>query len=201
MILNNTTLKKALKKLIEKEKEIHDIVVFGSAIRGKEKPQDIDVMVIFKKNVNKEIEYQIRKETEKRYEAVSIISKTETTLFDPAFDARESILFEGKSLLTGATLGEHYGYASLGMFKYHFKEWTKLQKTKYYYALNGRDGKKGIAQELGCLKLSDGIILVPLQNIEEFRSFLESWKINFLYIPTLIPKRLNKKGILETGSV
>ena len=201
MILTDMVLKKALKKLIEKEKEVHDIVVFGSIVRGKEKPRDIDVLVIFKKNINKEIEYQVRKEIEKRYEAVSIISKTETTLFDPAFDARESILFEGKSLLTGVTLGEHYGYASLGMFKYQFKDWTKLQKTKYYYALNGRDGKKGIAQELGCVKLSDGIILVPLYNIEEFRSFLESWKINFLYIPTLIPERLNKKGILEAGSV
>jgi predicted nucleotidyltransferase len=201
MILNDTILKKTLKKVIEKEKEVHDIVVFGSAIRGKEKPRDIDVLVIFKKNVNKEIEYQIRKEIGKRYETVSIISKTVITLFDAAFDARESILFEGKSLLTGATMGEQYGYAPLGMFKYRFKEWSKLQKTKYYHALNGRNGKKGVAQGLGCVKLSDGIILVPLHNIEEFRSFLKLWKLEFLYIPALIPARLNKKEILEAGSV
>ena len=74
MILTDMVLKKALKKLIEKEKEIHDIVVFGSIVRGKEKPGDIDVMVIFKKNVNKEIEYQIRKKNkEKDKENICIV--------------------------------------------------------------------------------------------------------------------------------
>ncbi len=197
MILNDITLRKTLKKIIEKEKEVHDIVVFGSVVRGKEKPQDIDIIVIFKKVVNKEIEYQIKKEIEKQYENVSIISKTENTLFDSSFDARESILFEGKSLITGTAIGEKYGYVPIGIFKYQFKNWNKLQKTKYYHALNGRDGKKGIAQKLGCVKLSDGIIFVQLNNIEKFRSFLDSWKLDFIYIPALIPQRLNKKEIIE----
>lgn len=128
---------------------------------------------------------------------MSIISKTRVTLFDPAFDARESIFFEGKSLLKETLLAEQYGYTSLGMFKCHFDGWSKLQKMKYYYALNGRGAQKGIVEKLGCTKLADSVFLVPLNNIELFRSFLEFWNIDYLYIPTIIPKRLHKKKLLE----
>ena len=88
MILTDTTLKKNLKKIAALHKDIEDIIVFGSLVRGKEKPEDMDILVIFKQSVAKEVEYQIRKEIEKKYNAVSIISKTQTTLFNPAFDAR-----------------------------------------------------------------------------------------------------------------
>ncbi|HLC70630.1 MAG TPA: nucleotidyltransferase domain-containing protein [Candidatus Nanoarchaeia archaeon] len=198
MILNDTILKKNLRKIVELKKEVEDIIVFGSVVRGKEKPGDIDLIVIFKNKVIKEIEYQIRKEIEKKYEKVSIISKTSATIFDPAFDARESILFEGKSLLKDKNIAEQYGYNSVGMFKYNFHGWSKLQKLKYYYALNGRDTQKGILLEVGGIKLGDGIVLVPLHKVEAFRSFLEFWKVEYQYIPVLIPQRLNQKKILES---
>ncbi len=197
MILNDTTLHKNLKKIVAQQIEVDDIIVFGSVVRGKEKPGDIDLLVIFRNKVVKETEYQIRKEIEKKYKKVSIISKTLTTIFDPAFDARESILFEGKSLLRGKTLAEQYGYNAVGMFKYYFKGWSKLKKTKYYYALNGRGAQRGIIQELTGIKLADEVILVPLHKVEAFRSFLEFWRLEYKYIPLLIPERLNQKKILE----
>lgn len=94
-------------------------------------------------------------------------------------------------------LNEQYGFAPIGMFKYQFKEWTKLKKIKYYYALNGRGRQRGIVEELACTKLADGVILVPLNKVELFRAFLEFWKVEYVYIPSLIPERLNKKKILE----
>ena len=197
MILNDTILKKNLKTIAAKQKEVEDIIVFGSLVRGKEKPEDIDIIVIFKNKVIREVEYQIRKEIEKKYKNVSIISKTLTTLHDPAFDARESILFDGKSLLKDKTLAEQYGYNPVGMFKYQFTGWSKLQKTKYYHALNGRNLQGGMVEELGGIKLADGAIIVPLNKIEAFKSFLEFWKVEYKYIPALIPERLNKKKILE----
>lgn len=197
MILSDTKLRNNLKKVAEKQKEVDDIIVFGSLVRGKKNPKDIDVIVVFKQTVRKEVEYQIRKEIEKNYKNISIISKTLKTLFDPAFDARESILFEGKSLLKAKAIVEHYGCNACGMFKYHLKGWNKLQKTKYYYALNGRDGQKGIVKDLSCIKLADGVVLVPLHNVEPFRLFLEYWKMEYTYIPIIIPERLNKKKLLE----
>ena len=69
MILKNTKLKNELKKILSSE--LIDVVLFGSAIRGKEKPNDLDVLVLFKNNVIKEIEYRIRKILENYYQNIS----------------------------------------------------------------------------------------------------------------------------------
>ena len=197
MILKDTKLRNKLKILADKNLEVADILIFGSTIRGKEKPNDIDIIVLFKDKINKETEYAIRKELEKNYKNVSIISKTEKTSLDKAFDARESLLFEAQSLITEKNLAEEYGFHSFGMFKYNFGNWDKLKKTKFYYALNGRGNKEGIASMLNCIKLSDSLILAPLEKIEAFKEFLDSWGINYKYIPILLPERLSKKKILE----
>ena len=197
MIWKNIKLKTNLRKLIKKNEEIEDIIVFGSLVRGKIKPNDIDIIVIFKNKVNKDIEYEIRKEIEKEYNNISIISKTKENILDEAFDARESILFEGISLLSDENLADKYGFSSLGMFKYKLTDFNSLKKTKFYHTLNGRSGKEGIVNKLDAIKISDNLIFVPIEKIEEFKEFLELWNINYTYIPTLIPKRLNKKSILE----
>ncbi len=196
MISKNTTLQNKLKKITKSHLEVLDIIMFGSVVRGKQDPTDVDILVLFKNKVNKEIEYIIRKELEKEYPKVSILSKTEKTVQDEAFDARESILFEGLSLLTGKSIAEKHGFSPWGMVKYNFKEWNNLQKTKLYHALNGRNNSKGILSLLSCIKLSDSLILVPLDKIEEFKEFLEQWKLEYIYIPILIPTRLSKKKII-----
>jgi len=195
MILKNLKLKNELKKFIF-GKEIDDILVFGSVIKGKEKPNDVDVLVIFENKINKEEEYGIRKIIEKYYSKASIVSKTKKTVLEASFDARESILFEAISLLTGKNLARGYGFTSFGMFKYDFSKWNKLQKTKFYYALNGRGSGEGIFQKLSCIKLSDQIILVSLDKIELFREFLDNWELDYKYVPTLVPERLGKGKIL-----
>lgn len=197
MILKNTKLRNRLKKALKKYKDVEDIILFGSAARGKEKPADLDILVLFKDKINKIVEHSIKKELDKEYENVSIISKNSESLLDYSFDARESILFEGISLISGKNIAKAYGFDSLGMFKYEFKDWSKVKRIKFYHALNGRGGKGGMLQSLNCIKASDGIILAPLNEIEQMKSFLDSWRIEYKYIPILMPKRLNKKHILE----
>ena len=196
MILKNIKLKNELNKFI-KTTEIKDILVFGSLIKGKEKPNDIDILVIFKKRVIKDQEYQIKKILTRHYNNISIISKTKKTITEASFDARESILFEAFSLLTKKNIAEEYGFLSFGLFKYNFSNWDKLQKTKFYYALNGRGSEEGIFQQLNSIKLSDQTILIPLNKIDNFKEFLDSWKLDYKYIPIMIPKRLGKSKILS----
>ncbi len=196
MTLQNTKLKNELHKIVKQHPEVLDILLFGSSVRGKSTPADIDILLLFQEKVDKNVEYTARNILQKYAKNISIISKTEKTILDPAFDARESMLFEAQSLLTGKNIAHQYGFSSFGMFKYHFNQWSKLQKTKFYYALNGR-GKTGIADQYKSIKLSDSVMLVPLEHIEEFRSFLESWKVEYKYIPLIIPARLGRKSILE----
>lgn len=197
MISRDIKLRNRLKEIRKEFPEVDDIILFGSSVRGNENPGDVDVLVLFKTRVDKGKEYEIRKELDKSYKDVSIISKTRKTLVETSFDARESIFFEGLSLITGEYIAGKYGFSSLGAFKYHFRNWDKLRKTKFYYALNGRGNQEGMLKILKGIKLSDSLVLVPLDKIDQLREFLESWEIEYLYIPLLLPQRLNKKSILQ----
>ncbi len=196
MTLKNTKLMNKLKELC-KGSDVLDIILFGSAVRGNEKPNDTDIVVIFEDKIDKEMEYKIRKELEKHFDNVSIISKTSKTVLGESFDARESLLFEGFSLLSLNNISTSRGFTSFGGFKYDFSNWDNNKKTKFYYALNGRNGSIGIFKSLECIKMSDSLVLIPLKNIDKFKDFLESWEIKYKYIPMLIPVRLGRKSILE----
>ncbi len=197
MILKNLKLKNKLIQLVKLNDHLVDILLFGSTVRGKTDPHDLDILILFTSVVDKEVESQVKKILKEYESNVSIISKTEKTVLELSFDARESVLFEAISLIDGKNLAEKYGFKSFGMFKYNFKGWNKLMKTKFYYALNGRTGKEGIFQSLDGIKLSDQIVLVSLDKIELFRDFLESWKLEYKYVPLIIPARLGRKKILE----
>ena len=190
-------MKRNLQKLVTTLPDVEDVLLFGSAVRGKVQPKDIDILILFKKKVDKHSEYLIRKELENYYSNLSIVSKTLTTALEPTFDARESILFEGVSLLSRKNLAQTYGFVSFGMFKYAVKGWSNVQKTKFYYALNGRSGNGGILREYHSMRLSDNIVLTPIESIEPMRDFLDSWQIRYLYIPVVIPARLQHARILQ----
>lgn len=189
MISINIKLKNNLKNIIDSN--VNDILLFGSTARDKNKPNDTDILMIFEKRVDKEIELKVKKEIEKFYKKVIIVSKTTKTIFEESFDARESIIFEGISLIENKIIAEKYGFCSIGMFNYETKSLTNLQKTKFYYTLNGRRSS-GLLKNLKCVKLSDNIILAPLDKIDELKEFFELWKINYKYIPTMIPVRMKK---------
>ena len=185
----------------EKYKEdITDIILFGSIMRGKEKPQDIDILIIFNKNINKDIEYGYRKHVSKKYKNISVISKTQKNICDSSFAAREAILFEGYSLIKKEFVASRYGFISLGKFLYHTKSLSNTKKTRFYYALNGRGASQGIINLLNAIKLSDNIINVPLDKIETAKGFFEYWNIEYIYVPLLIPARLAKKHIISKVS-
>lgn len=196
--MSDIRLKRRLKRILVKYPKMADIILFGSSARGKENPRDWDILVLFEKEIDKTAEYSVRKELEEDYTNISIISKTEKSILEESFDAREGILFEGKSLVSGKRFAQRYGFLSFGAFKYNFEGWSKLKKTKFYYALNGRGKENGIARQLDCVKLSDSLILAPLEKIEKFKEFLDGWKINYHYIPLLLPTRLGRKKILES---
>ena len=133
MALINIKLRNNLKKIIDSN--IEEILLFGSVAREKDRPNDTDIMIIYKDKINKEIELEIKKEIEKYYKNVVITSKNSNNIFDETFDARENILFEGISLIDNKKIAEKYGFSSIGMFNYETKKLTNLQKTKFYYAL------------------------------------------------------------------
>ena len=190
-LLKNTKFKYSVKEFFNENKdELLDIILFGSSIRGKERPSDIDVLMLYKDKKNIDLSYEFRKKIEKIGYTLEITDKTYKELFEDSFTARESFLSEGYSLVYDKFLHEGLGYISFILFKYELKGFSKSNRMRFYYSLYGRNGQKGILNEINAIKFSDSVLLCPLQNSEMMKEYLNNWKINFVEFPIIIPGRL-----------
>src|SRR3989344_1983431 len=190
--LKNTKLKFEIIKFYKKNKDIIlDIIIFGSFIKGKENPKDIDILILYKNKKDIEKSYELKKLLKKFN--VEIVDKSYLELFDESFKAREGILSEGYSIVNKKSLSEGFGYSSLILFKYELKGFNKSNRMRFYYGLSGR-GKndKGIIDDLSLIKFSDTILLCPVENAEKMKEFLNYWKIKYIEFPIMIPSRIKQ---------
>src|SRR3989344_7453541 len=96
--LKNTKLKSELKNFLKKNRNILlDVIIFGSLIKGNEKPNDIDVLILYKDKKDLDKEYELKKLLEKKGFDVDLNSKNYKELFNETFKAREGVLAEGFS--------------------------------------------------------------------------------------------------------
>ncbi|MBU0457588.1 MAG: nucleotidyltransferase domain-containing protein [Nanoarchaeota archaeon] len=192
-------LKKYLKKTLESESkkfylknkdEVLDIIVFGSFVKGKEKPNDIDILLIFKDKIDLNLSHELKKSLEQKIEMkIEITSKTYFKLFDTALKIKESFLVEGYSLVNNKRIAEGLGFTNKILFHYSLKSKNKSERMQFYYGLHGRN-TEGIINKLNAVKYTDTIILCPVENQEEMEEFFKNWKIEFKETPLLIPSRL-----------
>jgi predicted nucleotidyltransferase len=192
MLLKNTRFLNKIKRFYKRhETEIIDIILFGSAVRGKEKPADIDILIIFKSKVNFDLSYELKKELS-AFGKVEIISKTYFQLFEPSFVAREAILSEGYSLIQRKFIHQGLGYSSFMLFKYNLKGLSKTKQTQFYYSLYGRNRQKGMLEELDSKKFGENMILTPIENEEKMKDYLRRW-VEFTQFQILLPSRIVTK--------
>lgn len=189
LLLKNTKFLAKIKAFYSKyKKEIIDIIIFGSAVKGKEHPADIDLLAVYKSQVDLDCSYELKKELSV-FGKIEIISKTYFQLFEASFLAREAILSEGYSLVQKKFLSEGLGYSSFVLFKYSLGKLNKTKRMQFYYSLYGRTIKGGILKELNAYKFSENMILAPATNAEKMKEYLAKW-VEFVEIPALIPTRL-----------
>ncbi|MDP7116396.1 MAG: nucleotidyltransferase domain-containing protein [Candidatus Woesearchaeota archaeon] len=167
-------LKKAAKFEKQENKEIIDIILFGSSMRGKINPKDIDILVLSSQKLDK----PILKEFNPIYKTYSDFVKGFPT---------ESIIQEGYSLLHGKTISSLYHLHSTYLFRYSLKGKTKSERMRFYYALYGRN-TKGILKETNSKKFSSETIITPVQAVDEMKSFFETNKIEYYYVPIMFPE-------------
>jgi len=170
------------------QEKIVDIVLFGSTVRGKEKPSDIDILIIYKEREDLTLNHELKKILGTGFQ---ITSRTYKNLFDRAFLARESFIFEGYSLLYDTLLSEGLGLRAYILFKYVITEFPKSKSMRFYYALYGRSNDtEGVLQKYHSIKFSDTILLTPLEYSEPMKDFLAHWEIPFMQLPILFPMRM-----------
>lgn len=188
-LLENTKYLNEIKKFYAKNKgEIDDIVLFGSSVKGKSKPGDLDIILVFKNKENIDLEYQFRKIIKDLNPEV--ISKTKDSVFSSNFKARESYFLEGYSLISNENISEKHGFFSSILFRYSLKNKSKSQRMLFYYVLYGRGSQKGVIKEYGLVKFSESTLLCPVGNSENVKDFFMHWKIEYAEFPVLMPLRV-----------
>lgn len=197
-LLKNTKFRSEINSFFRKnKKEIIDIILFGSIVKGKEKPKDIDILLVYKTKADLDTSYGLTKSLERQGFKVSITSKAYKDIFKPAFIAREAVLSEGYSLINNTFISEGLGYSNLAMFRYSLKGLSKSERMRFYYSLYGRGKDKGMLHKLKSNKFSNEIIISPVSSIEEMRTYLDSWKIKYIEMPVLIPSRIVESEVFK----
>ena len=170
------------------DKDIFDIIVYGSIIKGKIEARDIDILIIFKEkplNERAVITQRFKEKISKKIGNPDIKTINLSELFGANFLARQSILTDGYSIIDRMPLSKKMGFLSYSLFTYNLKNLDHNNKTKFTYSLIGRGKNQGILKKLNSKPLGKGAVLLPIQNSSFFEDFLKEWKINY-----------NKKNIL-----
>ena len=195
-LLKNKRFREAIRGFLKTE-GILDVILFGSVVRGKDEPNDIDLLVVYSSKVDNEKNYELRKNLEKEGLKVHVVAESYEKLFSSAFLSREGVLTEGYSLRNDSFVFASFGFSSMVFFRYYLRGKSDSDRMRFYYGLYGRGGEKGVLDSFGAVKFSDGVVTCPIEKVDDMRNFFRKWEIKFDEFSVLLPRRMSEKNILE----
>lgn len=150
---------------VRRIKGVREVVVFGSAVRGKERPNDVDVALI----VERPVEVRLPP-------LFHVVQLREGELFKKTLF--KTLLLEGRTL-DGKAFSMKFGMRPEVVYWYDLKRLPPAGKVRFSQALFGR--KKGEGVLAGCKGrvLGRGAVAVPVERDEEMKRFFMGWKVNF----------------------
>ena len=170
--------------------DVIDIALFGSAIFGGEKINDLDVIVLFKKIALKDQLHQTQEIKKQIQEQVSLPVHVKPfdmeSFFDKGNFAQGGILFYGKSMINRKDFSENFGLTPKSRIRYALDSLKKKDKVKFNYLLSGKQGHYGLLRKYGGELVAPGIIETMPENE---KIFVEQMK------------RITKDIIVERGFV
>ncbi|MGB9674826.1 MAG: nucleotidyltransferase domain-containing protein [Nanopusillaceae archaeon] len=172
-------LSKELKNYINDN--VFDIIIFGSTTRGKDKPNDIDILIIFKK-----FDESIYSSLVKKYHVTTVKFEELYKLGSLFYE----ILMSGYSVKYNKRLSEIFEFEAFKEIKIDILTKDKSKRKILYYYLKGRKdrNKKGIIREYGGYFVSSKplIIRIPIEIsdkfIDDLLKFCEIYKIDIRVI-------------------
>jgi len=153
---------KELKQYLENE-DIVDIVVFGSSVKGKIMPNDIDIAVLVKKKLS----FSLLKEIKKSLGKNGHIQQVSINDYDNQLFA--ILLREGHSIKHKKYIHELYGIKPKYLYTYSLKSLSASQKVMFH---------RGIKTISDVDRLSNRVVMVPVDNANEFEDFLKQWDLD-----------------------
>ena len=170
-----------ISKKFFKEEKLFDIILYGSSMKGKDEPRDLDIVLVFfdedfKKRLDISYEFKKKLPNELKFDVkgINIID-----FYDAGFFARQGILIEGYSLVSGKKFSEKLGFKGYSLFSYTLKNLNN-KKTLFTYSLIGRGESEGMVKKVNGKSIGKGAFLVPIENSLLFEQFLEKWDVKYI---------------------
>lgn len=177
-------MKQSSNKLYQKYNDkILDVVLFGSSVKNKFSPNDIDIAVIIKNTKETEILDLMNKFSSLFDSDIHLnILPIETIFINPLF---RTLLNEGVSLLDNKSLHEKLGYESGAIFSFNLTKLEKSKKVLFYYALYGKKKHEGLLKKLNGRLIGRSVVFIPVDFVDELKEFLERWGVDVYRIDVL----------------
>ncbi|MBU0627700.1 MAG: nucleotidyltransferase domain-containing protein [Nanoarchaeota archaeon] len=167
-----------LKKVIDNlfSDEIVDVIIFGSAVKDKISPNDIDIAVIFRTDIKREILSNFQKELGERYHISSLLIDQ---FFNKPHSLAKTLLLEGISLVTGKRLSDNFDLTSSVLYTYDISKEKPSKKVRWVYLLKGRGENEGIVHKFKGTYISNSSFIMPIEKDEEMIELFKQWDIKF----------------------
>jgi predicted nucleotidyltransferase len=161
-------LRGKLKTYLKKYKELEDVVIFGSFVKDKSKPNDIDVaLIMYEKN------YDIAAEIKREIGTITDIEVHITTVTFKEFYTEEiwkSIIAEGYSIKNSKFLKDLMKVKPMEIITYNLHKLNPSEKTMFNRAVHSEMSLTGAFQ------ISAGSIAVPEHKSGEMGGFFDYWQ-------------------------
>jgi len=170
----------SVKQWIRKEKVL-DVVVFGSSVRGKSKPGDIDLCILISDNDEEkslDLVDSLGKLTDK-LEGDFHLSILTSSSFVKGNTLAKTLLNEGFSVKDDAPFSSVFGLSNKSLFVYSLKDFSPSKRVKFHYLLKGRYGSEGILKEVKGKFLGTGSIIIPSSKEDLLKEVFDLWKVKY----------------------
>ena len=160
-----------LKPLLRKYSILEDIIFFGSFVKEKATPKDIDIALLVIKKDDKTIGH-ITKEISRVIESTKLDFAV-ISIKEIYSNIWITLLKEGYSVKKEEYLNNIYNIKPVILYKYSIKSLNPVQKVQFDRGLNR------VLKEIDGKRLVRTVVIVPLQKAEEFEDFLKTWKMEY----------------------
>ena len=163
-------MKEELRLFLRTSKDVFDIILFGSYVKGKTIPEDIDIAVISKTRESKpllELRHKLKR-IEKRFHLELI--PLDEIYKNPLWT---QLTLEGYSLKENKYLKNLLGIKPMKLYRYNLTSFPKSEKVQFHRGLNrALEISKG-------KRLGPGVILIPFKMTGYVEEFFDRWKLKY----------------------
>ncbi|MEA2038031.1 MAG: nucleotidyltransferase domain-containing protein [Nanoarchaeota archaeon] len=166
-----------------KKNNVPDVVLFGSSLRGKFKPRDIDLGVLIKDEDEK-----------KSIDLVDSLSKLipdshinilTLSSFIGGNSISKTLMQEGYSIKRNNDFSLLLGFSHKSMFVYSLRSFSPSKRVRFHYMLKGRKSK-GVLKEVEGKFIGTGSIIVPTSKEDILKEVFDYWNVDYKILRVLL---------------